>query len=60
MPMLPPPSAAELAAARASVPEHHEATADLHESWSVRNPRGKDIHYPTREAALEAAETGVY
>jgi hypothetical protein len=51
---------AATAAARQARPSHHPATATLRESWSVLNPFGKAIHYPSEQEALTAAQTGIY
>jgi hypothetical protein len=58
--MLPPPTAAELEAARNSKSVRHPATAEHRESWSVVNPRGREVHYGTAEEAAGAAATGIY
>jgi hypothetical protein len=58
--MLRKPTAAELAEARKAEPVFHPATPVYRASWSVANPRGAEIHYPTREDALAAARTGIY
>jgi hypothetical protein len=54
------PTSVQLANARRSIPVHHPATPDLRESWSVDNPHGAEIHYPTHDEAAAAARTGIY
>ena len=58
--MLPKPTAQQLADAKKSRPVHCPATAEFRESWSVLNPRGREIHYGSEEEALAAAQTGIY
>jgi hypothetical protein len=52
--------AADWLAANKSTPAHHPATPDLRESWSVPNPHGTEIHYPTWYEAYSAASTGIF
>jgi hypothetical protein len=54
------PTQAELNAAKREIPVHHPATSLYRESWSVRNPRGSEIHYGSRDEAETAARTGIY
>jgi hypothetical protein len=54
------PTAQQLTDARNAKPAHHPATSEYRESWSVPNPYGTPIYYPSHDDALTAAQTGVY
>lgn len=41
-------------------PVHHPATELFRESWSVLNPRGVEIHYPSKQEAIDAYTYGIW
>jgi hypothetical protein len=41
-------------------PRHFPALPDFCESWSVANPNGIAIHFPSKQEALDTAELWAY